>query len=198
MEVKAKARYIRMSPKKIRLVVDVIRGMDVEPALAQLKFINKAATKPVGKLVDSAVANAVNNFELKKENLFIKEIRVDDGPTLKRWMPKAFGRAGAIRKRSSHISIILQEKVESKKEHKAKKEKLAAPIKVEELADLAQLAEEKASVKNEEKKDSQEGVKKEIFDERGKGKHRHGAHSDKLREKGEGGVVKKMFQRKSG
>ena len=110
MEIKAKARYIKMSPKKIRLVIDVIRNMEVVDALAQLKFINKLATKPVDKLLNSAVANAKHNFDTEKDNLYIKEIRVDEGPTTKRWKPRAFGRASTIRKRSSHISIILKAK----------------------------------------------------------------------------------------
>ncbi|MCD4705591.1 50S ribosomal protein L22, partial [bacterium] len=107
MEMKAKAKYIKMSPKKVRLVVDVIRKMDVDNALAQLKFINKLAAKPVEKLINSAIANAKHNFGLEKDNLYIKEIKVDEGAILKRWRPRAFGRAGAIRKRSSHISLIL-------------------------------------------------------------------------------------------
>jgi large subunit ribosomal protein L22 len=114
MEVKAQAKYIRMSPRKIRLVVDLIRGLDVDKAEFQLSFMNKAAAKPVLKLLKSAVANALQNFKLKKENLYIEEIRVDGGPTLKRWQPRAFGRATPIRKRSAHIIVVLGEKKESK------------------------------------------------------------------------------------
>ena len=113
MEVKAKAKYIRRSPKKVRLVVDVIRGLDVPIAENQLKFMNKGAVVPILKLLNSAVANAEHNFELKKDNLYIKEIKVDQGPTLKRWMPRAMGRATTIRKKSSHISIVLSERAPS-------------------------------------------------------------------------------------
>lgn len=135
MEVKAKARYIRMSPKKVRLVLDVIRGMDAEEALKQLRFINKAAARPIKKLLDSAIANAVNNFSLEKSNLFIKRIFADGGPTLKRWKPRAFGRAAPIRKKSSHINIILGEKVESK-DVKKKEQELSAPVKIGELSKI--------------------------------------------------------------
>lgn len=109
MEVKAKACYIRMSPRKIRLVVNVVRGMNVETAKIQLRFMKKVAAQPVLKLLDSAVANAEHNFQLKRENLFIKSIVADQGPTLKRWRPRAFGRAGMIRKRSTHIKIVLDD-----------------------------------------------------------------------------------------
>ncbi len=111
MEVKAKAKFVRMTPRKIRLVVDVVRGMDVGPALDQLSFMNKVAATPVYKLVASAVANATNNFKLDKNNLYISEITANDGPTLKRWKPRAFGRATTLLKRSAHIAIVLSEKV---------------------------------------------------------------------------------------
>ncbi len=107
MEVKAKARFIRMSPRKVRLVVDVVRGMQVEQAQTQLQFMNKAAAEPVLKLLNSAIANGVNNFGLTKADLRIASITADDGPTLGRWRARAFGRAAPIRKRMTHIHIIL-------------------------------------------------------------------------------------------
>jgi len=123
MEVSAKLRFLRMSPRKVRLVVDVVRDMDATKAEHQLQFMNKHAARPVLKLLQSAIANAENNNKLKKENLFIKKITVDQGPTLKRWRPRAFGRAGSILKRSSHITIILCEKaVAEKPMAKGKKE----------------------------------------------------------------------------
>lgn len=109
MEVKAKARFIRMSPRKIRLVVNVVRGLPVEQALTQLKFMKKHAALPVSKLLSSAIANAEHNFKLKRENLFVKIIMADGGPTLHRWIPRAQGRATPIRKRTTHISIVLGE-----------------------------------------------------------------------------------------
>jgi len=118
-----------MSPRKVRLVVDVIRGLDVNTALDQLKFINKQASKPIIKLILSGIASGNHNWELEQDNLWIKEIKVDEGATLKRWMPRAHGRATPIRKRTSHISIVLAEIKESAKK-KAKKTKLEAPVKL--------------------------------------------------------------------
>jgi large subunit ribosomal protein L22 len=110
MEVKAFARHIRMSPRKVRLVADLVRGLDVSRAEAQLKFYRKAAARPVLKLVQSAAANATNNFKLNPDGLFIKKITVDGGPVLKRWRARAFGRAAGIKKRTSHISVVLDER----------------------------------------------------------------------------------------
>ena len=107
MEVNAKARFVRMSPRKVRLVIDVIRGMDIARAKDQLRFMKKAAAGPVMKLLDSAVANAEHNFKLASDTLFVKAIAADGGPALKRWTPKAFGRAAPIKKRMTHISIVL-------------------------------------------------------------------------------------------
>ena len=140
MEVIAKARHIRMSPKKVRLVVDLVRGMDVDRATAQLKFYRKAAARPVLKLLESAIANAEHNFKLPAGDLFIKKAVVDGGPVLKRWRARAFGRAAGIKKRSSHITIILGQRsvagtpsavsaavVKPAKSADAKSEKKAAP-----------------------------------------------------------------------
>jgi len=121
MEVKAKARYIRMSPRKVRLVIDVVRGMNAKEAVDCLKFMNKLAAEPVLKLLESAMANAEHNFQIKKENLFIKTITADGGPTLHRFKPRAHGRATPIRKRTSHISIILNE-IAGKEDDKIKKD----------------------------------------------------------------------------
>lgn len=115
MEVKAKARYIRMSPRKVRLVVDLIRGLNVQEAKAQLSFSKKAAAEPVLKLLNSAIANATHNFNMEASDLYVKTITADGGPTLKRWRPRAFGRAGAIRKRTSHINIVLASRAQEKK-----------------------------------------------------------------------------------
>jgi large subunit ribosomal protein L22 len=110
MEVIAKARYLRIAPRKVRLVVGFVRGMDVAPALAQLKFMSKAAALPVAKLIRSAVANAEHNFKLDVERLYIKKITADNGPVLKRWRARAFGRAASIRKRLTHVSVTLDER----------------------------------------------------------------------------------------
>ena len=115
MEVQAKARYLRMSPRKVRLVIDVVRGMPVAEARIQLKHLKKHAAIPVLKLLESAIANAKHNFKLKEEKLYIKTIMADGGPVLHRWRARAFGRAAPIRKRTTHISIILDEIAAEKK-----------------------------------------------------------------------------------
>jgi large subunit ribosomal protein L22 len=127
MQVKAHARFIRMSPRKVRLVIDLIRGARVEKAQTQLRFANKAAAEPVLKLLNSAIANAVNNFQLNKDDLKIVSITADEGPILDRWQPRAHGRAMPIRKRSSHISIVLEE-VEQKVEKKAEAKEEKKPV----------------------------------------------------------------------
>ncbi len=110
MEVKATARYIRMSPRKVRLVIDVIRGLGIQEARSQLRVMKKAASEPVLKLLESAVANATHNFQLDGKSMYIKSITADGGPVLGRWRARAFGRAAPIRKRTTHISITLEPK----------------------------------------------------------------------------------------
>lgn len=115
MEVKAKLRYYRQSPRKVRLVTNLIRDLDVKSALDQLRFANKRAAEPIRKLIESAIANAKHNFELDPNNLYIKHITADDGPTLKRWRARAFGKAAMIKKRTSHVTVILDEKIPNQK-----------------------------------------------------------------------------------
>jgi large subunit ribosomal protein L22 len=158
METKARAKHIRMSPKKVRLVVDVIRGMEVDKALAQLRFINKKAVQPVKKLVESAIANARHNYALDKSNLYIKEITVDEGKTLYRYTPRALGRATPIRKRTSHINVILGELVDSGVVE-ARKPEVEAPVKLEDMAKQQEEAEKKASKSNNKKSKEQESKK---------------------------------------
>lgn len=160
MDVSAKLRFLRMSPRKVRLVCDVIRGLDVEQAQAQLQFMRKKAAQPVLKLLNSAIANAENNFKLKKENLFIKKITVDQGPALKRWKPRAFGRAVMIMKRSSHIHVVLGEYKETPKK---KLKELGKKVKKEERP-LVGLEEIKKEAKGkEEAKQAPEKQKKKPF-----------------------------------
>lgn len=124
MEITAKARFIRQSPRKVRLVADAIRGLGVLEAKARLSLMKQIAAHPVLKLLKSAQANAEHNFKMVVDNLLVKTITVDGGPVLKRWTPKAFGRANQIRHRTSHITIVLSEKsekIEVKKENKKEK-----------------------------------------------------------------------------
>lgn len=133
MEVTAKLKYLRLTPRKVRAVLDVIRGLDVVSAEAQLNHLPKRASKIVLKLLNSAVSNALNRYAVKKEDLFIKEIFADEGPTLYRWFPKAFGRATPIRKRSSHLTIVLSSKKEAPPKEKIKEEIKKEEIKKEEV-----------------------------------------------------------------
>jgi large subunit ribosomal protein L22 len=172
MEVKASLKHLRMSAQKVRLVIDVIRKMPVLAALDQLQFVNKAATNPVARLIRSAIANGVNTYDLEADNLYIKEIRADEGVTLKRWMPRAHGRATSIRKRGCHISLILAEIKESGKKEK-KVVKAADPVKLEKLA-----------------ADAEKSADPRLEDRRVKG-----AKADKTSDKG---FSAKMFRRKAG
>ncbi|WP_126424796.1 50S ribosomal protein L22 [Brevibacillus marinus] len=110
MEAKAVARYIRIAPRKVRLVVDLIRGKEVGEALAILKHTPKAASPVVEKLLKSAIANAEHNYEMNPNRLVVSKIYVDQGPTLKRFRPRARGSASRINKRTSHITVVLNEK----------------------------------------------------------------------------------------
>lgn len=107
--VTAKLSYLRMGPRKVRLVADMIRGRKISKALEILVLSKKAAARPIFKLLNSAVANAKHNNNLMAADLCVKTIMVDGGPMLKRWMPKAHGRATPIRERTSHITLGLGE-----------------------------------------------------------------------------------------
>jgi len=112
MEARAQARNVRVSPMKARRVVDLIRGMAVEDALATLQFAPQGASEPVGKVLASAVANAVNNHRMQADDLIVTAAFVDEGPTMKRIRPRAQGRAYRIRKRTSHITVIVSDDIE--------------------------------------------------------------------------------------
>jgi large subunit ribosomal protein L22 len=116
-EITAKLRFLRMSPKRTRLVADLMRGHKVTKSIAMLSVLNKRPAKPLLKLLLSAVANAQHNFSLPVDTLRISKITVDQGPVLKRWMPKAHGRATPVREPTAHIKLVLisEEKLEKKK-----------------------------------------------------------------------------------
>jgi large subunit ribosomal protein L22 len=109
MEVIAKLNYLRISARKVRLVADLIRGKKVEQAQDILRFASKRATLPLSKLLKSAMANAKNNFGLDENNFYISKLLVNDGPKLKRFMPRARGQAYEIQKKTSHIVLVLKE-----------------------------------------------------------------------------------------
>lgn len=106
------AKYVRTSPRKIRLVIDAIRGRKVQDALNILRFTPKRAAKTVEKVLNSAVANAENNHQMNPDDLYICKVHVDKGPTMMRWIPRAMGRASLIHKRTSHITVSVMEKGE--------------------------------------------------------------------------------------
>ncbi|MBO8178387.1 50S ribosomal protein L22 [Aeribacillus pallidus] len=112
MQAKAVARTVRIAPRKARLVVDLIRGKQVGEAVAILRHTPKAASPIVEKVLKSAVANAEHNYDMDVNNLVITEAYVNEGPTLKRFRPRAMGRASQINKRTSHITIVVSEKKE--------------------------------------------------------------------------------------
>ncbi|MDN7247518.1 50S ribosomal protein L22 [Planococcus shenhongbingii] len=112
MQAKAVARTVRIAPRKVRLVVDLIRGKQIGEAVAILKHTPKASSIVIEKLLKSAAANAEHNYEMNLDNLIVSEVFVDEGPTLKRFRPRAMGRASAINKRTSHITLVVSEKKE--------------------------------------------------------------------------------------
>jgi large subunit ribosomal protein L22 len=112
MEARAKARYIRVTPRKARRVVDLIRGMPADKAQATLKFAPQSASDPVGKVLDSAIANAAQQIHLDAGSLVVSRAWVDEGPTLKRFRPRAQGRGYRIEKKTSHITVIVSDRKE--------------------------------------------------------------------------------------
>jgi len=180
MEVKASLKYLRISPRKTRLVVDLIKGLSAKEAEKQLIHLPKRSSQSVLKLLKSAIANAESNFQLSKDNLYVKSARVDEGPALKRWRPRARGAAYVIKKRTSHVFIILDEI----------KEKIQAKTK------LKKIEKEEKIIKSQKKK--QETEKKGIKTLKAKKPHFKKAETE-LGKKVSGGVApkKKVFRRKA-
>lgn len=110
MEVRAVAKYLRVSPRKARLVCDAVRGKDVREALAILQFLPNKSAVSIAKVVKSAAANAENNYDLDPDDLYVKRIFADDGPTVKRFRARARGRVNQILKRSCHITVIVEDR----------------------------------------------------------------------------------------
>jgi large subunit ribosomal protein L22 len=188
MKVTATLKNLRISPRKVRLVVDSVRGMNTNAALIQLSQIIKRSAPEVEKLLKSAVANAENNFGLDKDNLFIEEIIVGEGTRLKRWLPRAHGRATLILKRASHIKIALAEIVEGK--NRKSKEQMEKEKKKRE--------EEKEKLMKEFEK-MQEKEEKEITEKEKDGapKVLNKAKKEESKKGADSGFLKKVFNRKS-
>jgi len=169
----AKLNYLRIAPRKTRLVASMIKGLSINEAEAQLLVNPKRPSDAVLKLLRSAVANAKNNQKLDPEKLFVKEVRVDNGPMLKRFMPRAMGRASGIEKKSSHITLILGEA-----------ENLKAPrFKIAKVEKVSKRVKEEMAKKSRKEKEEKEHEKIK------------GAEPQKQAEKP--GFTKKFFRRKS-
>ena len=195
MEVKASLNNLRISPRKVRLLATLVRGMEVKAAMAQLRFSNKQAGKPLLKLVSSAISNAENNFSLDKDNLKINKISVNEGFTLKRWLPRAHGRATVLRKRGSHVELILGEIVDSGVKE-AKKQTIDKPVNINEIGNkpkkekTAKDSKKSDDIKNNDDKQTEKKV--EINDPK------HLSSHDKVDSQSSKGSSRKMFRRKSG
>lgn len=183
MKVSAKLNGLRIAPRKSKLVADLIKGMDVSEALNQLDVHVKKTSGYMKKLLESAIANGENNFGIDKSNMYVFDVIIGAGPVMKRWMPKAFGRAGQILKRTSKIEIILEERVEGKNRKTKEQMEKEKAEKIKERKKTEKEIEDKKD--KEEKKVIQE--KKEEIKKEDKGK----------KEVKKKSWAKKMFQRKS-
>lgn len=191
MKVTASLKNLRTSPRKVRLVTDSIVGMDAKAALIQLNHLVKKTSEPVEKLLNSALANAENNFGLDRDNMFVSSVLVGEGPRMKRWLPRAQGRATLILKRTSHIMLELEERVEGKNRRskaeleKEKAEREAARTKAmkEMMAEMEKLEEGK----NEEENIEKAPVKKTTTKKK----------ETAVKTGQDNGFLKKVFQRKS-
>jgi len=162
MSVTAKLRYLRIAPRKVRLVADLIREKSVEEAQTILSFTTKKAARVLLKLLKQAVANAKTNFQLEEKNLYISKILVDEGPKYKRWMPRARGMASPIQKKTSHVTIELTE-IE-KKPRKIKKIKKAEKVeKIERVEKVPKVEKPKLRPEIEEAKPKVERGIRRIF-----------------------------------
>jgi large subunit ribosomal protein L22 len=194
MEVKAQLNNLRRSPRKIRLVAKMLCGLDVKEAENQLKFLIKGSTPNFEKLLKSAVSNAENNFGLSKDNLYIKNISVNEGTKLKRWLPRAYGRASLILKRTSHIEMILAERVEGKDRKKLEKKNEIRDVKPEEIKKKAEKGKEEAK---EEKKPARIATQSVAGGEMIKDRETKEFINEKKKTEETKGFFKKVFRRKS-
>lgn len=189
MKVIASLNNLRTSPRKVRLVTNSIVGMNAGAAIVQLKHVVKKTSEPVEKLLKSALANAENNFGLDKDNLFVSSILVGEGAKLKRWLPRAQGRATLLLKRTSHIKLELEEVVEGKnrkskqelEKQKADNEAARTKMMKQAVAEASQEGESSEEVAVEKTSVKKTAPKKET-----------------VKKGQDSGFLKKVFQRKSG
>lgn len=188
MKVIARVKNLRISPRKVRLVAGLIKGMDVKDSIIQLENTIKRSGTEIDKLLKSAIANAENNWGLDKDNLYVLDIQVGEGYRMKRWLPRAYGRATQIMKRTSNVMLTLEERVEGKNrksKEQLEKEKKSREEEKKKLEKEIE-AERSASTGGETDKEKVEVPFREKRSEEGQGK------GEKK------GWMKKMFQRKAG
>ena len=173
-EVKAQLNGLRIAPRKVRAVTNLLKGKDVIYALNQMEFFMKRPVLPLMKLLNSAISNAENNFSMVKENLYIKQFLVDEGVKLKRYRPKAQGRAGEIQKKTSKVRLVLDERVAGLKRKASEKSPHRRP------AEEAGKNQSKKEIENEKIELKKPEIKTEI-----------GKKSDTS-----GNMVKRLFRRK--
>jgi len=182
-EVTAQLNYLRISPRKVRAVAEVLKGLEVDQAEFQLKHIVRRPAKPLLKLLNSAVANARNNYNLDKNFLYIKDLIVNEGIKLKRYKPKGFGMVMPIQKKTSHVKIVLDEMSE---ERKKEKEAMVAKVAEQQKTIKERIEKEPEAVKKEERKSMKPKIKKAA-----------GIKPKKEFLSGIKGLGRKMFRRKS-
>ncbi len=188
MKVIASLNNLRTSPRKVRLVTDSVVGMNAGAALVQLKHLVKKTSEPMEKLLNSALANAENNFGLDKDNMYISSILVGEGAKLKRWLPRAQGRATLLLKRTSHIKLELEERVEGK--NKKSKQELEKQRAENEASRTKAMKEAVAEMEKEEKGE-------EVVSEKPTVK-KTASKKETVQKVQDNGFLKKVFQRKTG
>lgn len=187
MQVTVKLKNLRISPRKVRLVATFIKGLDVKEAICQMENSVKKSNPIMKKLLEGAISDAENNFGLSKDNLYVYSVEICAGATLKRWMPRAFGRASAILKRTSQIKLVLEERVEGKG-RKTKEEMEKEKQKRMEEKNKQEKAAKKE--KEEEKKEETETAVKSTEKAKESGKVKKGGEV-------KGGLASRIFRRKS-
>jgi large subunit ribosomal protein L22 len=192
MQVTAKLNNLRIAPRKTRLVANLIKGLDVDTAIDQLDMTIKGGSLPFKKLLMSAIANGENNFGLDKDNLYVFNAIVSEGPVLKRWKPKAFGRAGRILKRTSKLEVILEERVEGKgRKTKEQMEKEKKEREEKRKKEEKQIQKEREEREKEKDRDSKKQEKEKDI------KEKPAAKSAPQAAKGKGKWKSNIFRRKS-
>jgi len=173
MDITARLNFLRIAPRKVRAIAEQLRGLSLDEAESQLMISKRRAAGPFLKLFKSAVANAQNNFSIKKDDLLIKKIDVNEGPTLHRWFPRAFGRAAPINKRSSHLLIVLgakdgvklnkkeQEKIQKGEDEIVKKEEKNQALTKE--GGVKKSSEKKINKRTDRTRSNKKGFARKIF-----------------------------------